>query len=67
MHKLTGEQLNFKKEITSIEKRQEYFITENRMNKLEIEVVELKKFNKNEINDVKDELRRLAELAAQAA
>ena len=31
------------------------------MNKLEIEVAELKKFNKNEINDVKDELRRVAE------
>ena len=61
MHKLTGDQLNFKKEIAGIEKRQENFITENRMNKLEIEVAELKKFNKNEINDVKDELRRLAE------
>ena len=31
------------------------------MNKLEIEVAELKKFNKNEINDVKDELRRVAD------
>ena len=31
------------------------------MTKLEIEVAELKKFNKNEINDVKDELRRVAE------
>ena len=31
------------------------------MNKLEIEVADLKKFNKNEMNDVKDELRRVAE------
>ena len=31
------------------------------MSKLETEVAELKKFNKNEINDVKDELRRVAE------
>ena len=61
MQKLTGEQLNFKKEITSVEKRQENYITENRMSKLETEVAELKKFNKNEINDVKDELRRVAE------
>ena len=53
--------MNFKKEIASIEKRQENFITENRMNKLEIEVAELKKFNKNEINDLKDEMRRVAE------
>ena len=53
--------MSFKKEIASIEKRQENCITENRMNKLEIEVTELKKFNKNEINDVKDELRRVAE------
>ena len=53
--------MNFKKEIAGIEKRQENFITENRMNKLEIEVAELKKFNKNEINDMKDELRRVAE------
>ena len=61
MQKLTGEQLNFKKEITSVEKRQENYITENRMSKLETEFAELKKFNKNEINDVKDELRRVAE------
>ena len=61
MQKLTGEQLNLKKEITSVEKRQENYITENRMSKLETEVAELKKFNKNEINDVKDELRRVAE------
>ena len=61
MQKLTGEQLNLKKEITSVEKRQENYITENRMSKLETEFAELKKFNKNEINDVKDELRRVAE------
>ena len=53
--------MSFKKEIAIIEKRQENYITENRMNKLEIEVADLKKFNKNEMNDVKDELRRVAE------
>ena len=45
----------------NLDKRQEAFVTENRMRKLEEELSDLKKSNKNEINDMKDEMRQVAD------